>query len=152
MQAAYLLSRSWRLPGELQKMRKVMHAEQDAHVQSALGMLVIQSAPNSPIVREMVFHENDRIRRLGKHFRLVKNDEITSFKVMESIFGTGSPWWVVCDRMPVIFAISFSENRKILSTLVSYLRKESSRKHVVMDVRETLARILIQAERRLRYL
>jgi hypothetical protein len=54
--------------------------------------------------------------------------------------------------MPVIFAISFSENRKILSTLVSYLRKESSRKHVVMDVRETLARILIQAERRLRYL
>ncbi len=140
MQAAYLLSRSDNNPGTIAKCLSLFRVEENPYVQCALsGILVQRKAGNGEVVRELVFHANNQIRNLGRLFRLAKNDRPYVAQKLKHLLRPETPW-LLCDSMPYVFLMSYSQDRYIQQYLADRL-KEPAKNSPILDIRELLFKI-----------
>lgn len=140
MQSAYLLSRADNNAATIAKCLAIFREEANPYVQCALsGILVQRRADNREVVRELVFHANNQVRNLGRLFRLAKNDRSYVAQKLKHILRQETPW-LLCDSMPYVFLMSYSQDRYIQTFLAERL-KDPSKRLPILDVRELLSRI-----------
>jgi hypothetical protein len=140
MEAAYLLSRTQVDRANLKRVVKRFDAEPDSYVQVAMAMLLAQRRQdNQDIVRQLVFHPNEKIRDIGKLFRTVKNDEVYAKECLRHSLRTEVPW-MICDCMPLLHLMASSQNAQIRQMLLHAIRLPRHQ-HPIVGVRPILAKI-----------
>ena len=101
-----------------------MRAEPNAHIKAALTTVVVQRrSRNRDVVRELVLHPHEKIRSLGKLYRVLKNDEAAAAAKLDYIFKAETAAWVLCDSMPLLHLMEHSRNREIRLRLLDALRE-----------------------------
>lgn len=150
--APLLLSRTLLEKEYLDKCRAAFHAGDDTNVRIALAILLMQSTGNvaAPSLHALVFHPNEKIRKVAKLLREVRYDVIEAKKRMKFLFGTKNDW-VLCDYMGVLFSMSLSDRADILKQLIKYA-DEASKNSPRLDLRLTLAAIATKASARLSHI
>ncbi len=123
MESVYLLSRTKLTKKQIDKLEKEFRAEPDDYVQAAMACLLAQRLKNNKaVVRELVFHPNEKVRNIGKLFRTVKNDVAFAKKTLRHSLREEIPW-VTCDFIPLLHLMSMSSNREIRQLLLDSIRK-----------------------------
>jgi hypothetical protein len=137
MESAYLLSRTKLTRKQIDKLSNVFRAEPDDYVQAAMACLLVQRLKNNPdVVRELVFHPNEKVRDVGKLFRTVKNETKIAKQALRHSLRKEIPW-VTCDYMPLLHLMSISSNREIRRLLLDSIRQPRL-DHPIAGVREIL--------------
>ncbi len=140
MQSAYLLSRTLLPTRRLTALRKLFESEADPYVQVAVATILVQSQnANSEIVRATLLHPNEKVREVGKLFRVVKNDETLAKATVEHALNPLIPW-ATCDNLPLIHLIAQSKDIRIRRLLVDALRLPR-RHHQIVGLRAVLSRL-----------
>ncbi len=121
-------------------MLKVFNEDDHPYVQSAIaGLLVQRRKNNKEIVRMLVLHPNDKIRRLGKLYSRIKNDKAVAKDRLNHIFRP-SIGWIVCDNMPFIHLMANSTEENIRLQLLTTIKSPKKTLELV-EVREILKSI-----------
>jgi len=137
MESAYLLSRTKLTKKQIDKLSNVFRAEPDDYVQAAMACLLVQRLKNNPdVVRELVFHPNEKVRDIGKLFRTVNNEIKIAKQALRHSLRKEIPW-VTCDYMPLLHLMSISSNREIRRLLLDSIRHPRL-DHPISGVREIL--------------
>ena len=140
MQAAYLLSRTELDNRYLSMMTKLFEAEMNPYVQASLSMMMIQKRKNNDtIIQQLVYHPNEKIRELGSFYVHIKNDSLIAKKQLKHIFREELPW-LICDNMPLIHLMSFSDNDSVRQALLDAIR-EPRKKHPIGGIKLILKTI-----------
>ena len=140
MQAAYLLSRTSLSPRRLTALRNLFQREPDPYIQVAVAMVLVQSTDeNSQIVRSVLLHPNEKVREVGKLFRVVKNDVRVAKAMLNHSLRPEIPW-LTCDYLPLIHLMSQSLNPDIRRNVMDALR-DPRLTHPIVGVRQILATI-----------
>jgi hypothetical protein len=128
MQAAYLLARMPLERDHIAQCLYAMRAEPNAYVRAALATVVVQRrSRNHDVVRDLVLHPHDKIRAMGKLFRVMKNDRPQASARLTYIFNTDTPPWVQCDNMPLLHLMEHSKEQSIRALLVQFLKEPRSK-------------------------
>jgi hypothetical protein len=140
MESAYLLSRTTLTKNQIDKLAVAFRTEPDDYVQAAMASLLAQRLKNNQdVVRELVFHPNEKVRDIGKLFRTVKNDIAFAKETIRHSLREEIPW-VTCDFMPFLHLMSMSSNRDIRRLLLDSIRKPRL-DHAIGGVRDILKNI-----------
>lgn len=137
MQAAYLLSRTEIPQKRLVSLLSRQNKEPDPYVRVAFSLLLVQSRRgNSHVIRDMVFHPNDKIRSIGKYFRTVKNDEKAAKDLIKHAMNKNVTW-LLCDYMPLVHVMATSSDSAIRQTLLDSIKPVRS-SHPIVGLRPVL--------------
>jgi len=137
MECAYLLSRTKLDKKQIDMLGKAFRVEPDNYVQAAMACLLAQRFKNNEgIIRELVFHPNEKVRDIGKLFRTVKNDVTVAKETLRHSLRKEIPW-VTCDYIPFLHLMSMSSNVNIRRLLLDSIRQPRL-DHPIGGVREIL--------------
>jgi len=144
MQAGYLLSRSIVSQRRLTAIKYLFERESDPYVQVAAGLILAQDrSANAEVVRGILLHLNEKIREMGKLFRVTKNEPRVSKRMLEHALRPEVPW-LTCDYLPMLHLMANSRDTTIRQSLVDALRQPRL-KHPIVGVREVLQKIFTEA-------
>jgi retron-type reverse transcriptase len=140
MEAAYLLSRMELNEEQLINLHNSYDEEQDAYVQVAKAILLVQRRKkNQDVVDMLVFHPNEKVRDIGKLFHAIKNDKSVAKDKLTQAFRQEVPW-MLCDYMPFIYLMAESRNDGIRKMLLDAIRKPRGG-HPIKGIRLILQKI-----------
>lgn len=137
MQASYLLSRTQIPQRRIAALFSRMKTEPDPYVRVAFCLLLVQNrSGNGKVIREMVFHPNEKIRSVGKYLRTIKNDEKEAHELLKHAFNKDIQWRL-CDYMPLLHVMADSSNPKVRKKLLVEIAK-NRRAHKIVGLRPIL--------------
>ena len=146
MESSYLLYRTRLSKPQLNSLIESFNEEPDEYVQGAMaGLLVQRKKNNSQIVRELVFHPNEKIRHIGRLFRTVKNDIVEARNILNHTFRNEAQW-ITVDYMPFLHLMSMSGDVEIKKLLVNSIR-EPRLHHPIGGLREILKDIFTRTRK-----
>lgn len=123
MEAAYLLARMPLETAHIAACLKALRAEPNAYVKAALSTVVVQRrSRNSEVVRELVLHPHEKIRSLGKLYRVIKNDHAAADARLAYLFKAQTPPWALCDNVPFLRLMELSNSTQIRQRLLDSLK------------------------------
>lgn len=123
IQSAYLLSRVILDDKFLGKCREIFREEPNPLVQAAVAGLLMQlkGKRNDTALEMIAFHPNDTVRKFGRLLREVRVNTKIANSEMKFILNDNIPW-MICDYIPVLYSISQSNEREILTIFRRRLR------------------------------
>jgi hypothetical protein len=149
MQSACLLARVVLSAQQLANVESLFDGEPDAYVQAAMASVLAQKRKDDDrILRKFVFHENDKVRDIGKLFRANKHDVATAQAKLDHIFRPGMGW-IACDNMCFVHLMSVSTNVEVRRALLNAIRSPRFQ-HEIGDVRAVLRSVFTRVRESLR--
>jgi hypothetical protein len=123
-------------------------ADRTAVKKAATVVLVRQRGKaNSDLVRQIVFHPHNGLRKLGKLYRAVKNDEAIAALIRDQAFKEG---FLLVDYLPLLYLMIESQKSSIIRALIRKIREtRAHRSHSHMDMRERAQELLRFGEQNL---
>lgn len=124
MQCAYLLARIQLSDNELKKIDQLFDRENDPYVKGALATILMQfdHQRNLQFIKKLVFHPNEKIRKIGKYYRNIKHDKDKAEKLVEFIFNDRLEVRI-CDYISHLYAMSVSSDEEIRKIVFGAVRR-----------------------------
>lgn len=141
VQAFQLLSRS-KLSQEMVQAARVAFddAEHTAVKMAATFVLIRQRGQrNSQFIRQIVFHPNDDLRRLGRFLRAAKNDKVMANQLVGQAF---KGEFLLVDYIPLLYLLVESRERDIIEIVLNAISASGlDRTCKTMDMRDRLVEL-----------
>jgi hypothetical protein len=124
-------------------------AERMAVKKAATLILVRQRGQaNSEFIRTVVFHPHNGLRKLGRFYRVVKNDEAIAERIREQAFKED---FLMVDYLPLLYLMVESGQSGIVEALLTKIKGSKAHKeHAHMDMRDRVQELLRFGEQNLR--
>lgn len=149
MQSAYLLSRIEMDLDFLLKLENLIDKENNPYVQVAISTVLVQKRhKNEEMIRKLVFHPNEKVSNIGKLYKTTMSNEPIAIKCLKHIFRSHSQW-LLCDNIPYLHLMSYSDNIKIKKHLLNTIR-EPRNKHSIIGLRKILKGIFTRTRESLK--
>lgn len=149
MQSAYLLSRNEMNIDFLLELENLIQIENNPYVQVAISTILVQKRhKNEEIIKKLMFHPNEKVSDVGKLYRYAKTNESFAYKRLNYIFKSDSHW-LLCDNVPFLYLMSYSDNKKIKERLINMIR-EPRYTHPITGLRKTLKKIFTRTRESLK--
>ncbi len=128
VKALQLLTRVELSQKQYRDLLKLFNQETNQEVQVALaGNLVKFRGKHSEILKSLVFHPNEKVKRVGKYFRSIKWNQNTASRKINYLFDKKYDLSLrLCDCMPELYLLSYiaaPEMRSIKKTLIRKLKE-----------------------------
>ena len=128
--------------------RIFLEAERTAVKRASTLILVRQRGrANAEFIRMMVFHPHNGLRKLGKFYRVVKNDEEVAALIRKQAFKDG---FLMVDYVPLLYLMVESQQTRIVTALMAAIKETKAQtEHSHMDMRERARELLRFGEQNL---
>jgi hypothetical protein len=141
VQAFQLLSRT-KLSQEMVQTARVAFddAEHTAVKMAATFVLIRQRGQrNGQFIRQIVFHPNDDLRRLGRFLRAAKNDKVMANQLVGQAF---KGEFLLVDYIPLLYLLVESRERDIIEIVLKAISTSGlDRTCKTMDMRDRLVEL-----------
>lgn len=119
MQSFYLLSRVDLTKNEHKKICQLFETEPNQDVQIAMaGNMVKHEKNNIKILETLIFHPNDKVRKVGTYFRAIKWDKETAANKLGYLFENDNYGFSMklCDNMPILYLLTYNERPEFIKS------------------------------------
>ena len=132
IQSFYLLSRVDLSEDEYEKISQLFETETNQGVQIAMaGNMVKYKKKNSEILKKLVFHPSDKVRKIGTYFYQIKwNEKIATDKLKYLFSKDYDTSMKLCDDMPILYLLTYNDTdkfMKIREKLIKCIKLEKNR-------------------------
>lgn len=151
MQSFYLLSRVDLSEDEYEQICQSFEAEPNQDVQIAMaGNMIKYEKKNSKILETLVFHPDDKVRKIGAYFRAIKWDKKIATGKLNYLFSKNYDISMrLCDDMPILYLLTYNKEKnfiEIRKKLRKCIKLEKD-KVIHMDHRNILNNIYTELSR-----
>jgi len=129
IQALNLLSRIELSEDEYKELYELFENELNQEVQVSMAGNIIKHKNNhSEILKTLVLHPNEKVRKVGKYFRAIKWDKTVAINKLNFLFSKNYNISArLCDDMPILYLLTYielnSELKGIRKKLVMHLKE-----------------------------